>query len=60
MKVCRRCGQPISGEADETIPFSTSGARPTAHRHMTLAECRSAQNDTKAPSERVERHQGVW
>jgi hypothetical protein len=57
MKVCQHCGQPISGEADEMIPLSASGARPTVHRHKTLTECRSAQNDAKAPpSERVGRH----
>ncbi|GHF94798.1 hypothetical protein GCM10017667_26160 [Streptomyces filamentosus] len=55
MKVCRRCGLPISGEADETIPFSTSGARPTVHHHKTLAECRSAQDDAGKPPERTRR-----
>ncbi|MFE1266036.1 hypothetical protein [Streptomyces sp. NPDC058758] len=43
MKHCHRCSQPIIGEAEEVIPDSASGARPTLWRHLTLAECEQAQ-----------------
>ncbi len=57
MKVCQRCEQTISGDADEFAPFSTSGARPTLCRHQTLAQCQSAQSDTGVPrSKRARRY----
>lgn len=39
LKTCQRCHLPILGEAEEVIPDSASGARPTLWRHKTLAEC---------------------
>lgn len=43
MKHCQRCDQLITGEAEEVVPDSASGARPTLWRHKQLAACEQAQ-----------------
>ncbi|MFF2773336.1 hypothetical protein ACFVU3_00365 [Streptomyces sp. NPDC058052] len=47
MRTCQRCDQLIVGEAEEVVPDSASGARPTLWRHKQLTECEQAQWDDR-------------
>ncbi|MFC8176514.1 hypothetical protein [Streptomyces sp. NPDC057325] len=48
MKRCQACGYVINGEARESTPESTSGARPTVYWHQTAAECTAAKDQRRA------------
>jgi hypothetical protein len=35
---CDRCGHEITGEYEETVPFSERAARPTVYTHKPLCQ----------------------
>jgi hypothetical protein len=47
VKTCVRCGYPIKGRAVEIVPFSSSGAKPTTHRHATDTDCNAAAREVR-------------